>query len=290
MTTHSTHNTGPQHLPFLDSENQDCFTSPIEDIPEDEETSVLDHSPIPLDVPPGLEPDGYKWILRSSTAVEDILLRGVLEKKISTFPSGLMVLDISDSLVKCLFEPEDWAEITGNVPALPSRDPILLNFLKNFISVTSTKALRDLLFKSYLPEGVAEYDRALHYDLAWAHGFMSKFLLYADHPDDPLRGSHQEDWYTARIWSPIIDDCFLGLEKIGVEHSELCLQATSQRENIDKVKRRKIENGCTVRRNNSHKWQKLFRIWGNGSRENLYWRVNFKQMDWGLVKAHSRHA
>lgn len=55
-------------------------------------------------------------------------------------------------------------------------------------------------------------------------------------PNEPLRASHMEDWYTSHLWSQIIDSCLLDLPTMTLERKESPCRATSFRKNRNRTK------------------------------------------------------
>ena len=55
-------------------------------------------------------------------------------------------------------------------------------------------------------------------------------------PGEPLRASHQENWYNCHLWSQIIDNCLLDLGGMTLERGEVTCRATAFRKTRNRTK------------------------------------------------------
>jgi hypothetical protein len=119
------------------------------------------------------------------------------------------IIDLQDESMKCLFNPEEWEEITQCVPKLPTPDVEFARYLSRFhdvwlriqdafpaadnAKVRTTAKLREVLENtSYRPPGKT-YNRDEHFDLEWADAVLRGLYVILE----PAMSSRE------------ITDCFL---------------------------------------------------------------------------------
>lgn len=182
--------------------------------------------------------DHQKWFLKSGRAVEDVLYKqGVNSPRDSAISSLLRswIVAVDNSTMKSWFSTAEWDEIISSVPRLPQPDTTFVQSLVRFHAVTTVEDLRTVLFSTTSIPPEKTYERNLHIDSFWADTVIRSFYILFEALDQPLCQRHLERWYTSRIWSPIIDQCFQSLPHMTLERDEAVCRATSARKNRNRT-------------------------------------------------------
>lgn len=183
--------------------------------------------------------EDHKWILRTATCVEDVLLKHAegrtAKDSMVTALASAYVLDTSNKEMRGWFTRREWEEILQQVPALPPVDTVLVDSLVRFDRVRTVERLREVISTtSFLPPDT-NYDRAIHFNAEWAEMVIRSVLILLETDTNPLSAkTHAEDWFSMQIWAPIIDKCFIGIPGMEVQRKEIACIATARRRNRDR--------------------------------------------------------
>lgn len=178
------------------------------------------------------------WHLRSGRTVEKVLFDNTtMEDSFEMAVGRSYTIDVTRPVMKAWFEEDEWKEIIESVRPLPASDAVLLDSFNRFDKVRTAERLRTVLETTGYRDKDTAYDRSVHFHAEWADIVLRnmyvgknlfllrwnretdthRLLLYEDE-DCPLSNvNNAEDWYPVRLWSHIIDNCFLNMVKVNVQ-------------------------------------------------------------------------
>ncbi|KAG0259104.1 hypothetical protein BG011_002841 [Mortierella polycephala] len=199
---------------------------------------------------------GEKWTLKSGTVVEHVLYEAGSSLDVETYsPTHSFMLDLDDPSVEKLFSPQDWQEITSDLPTQAFYNDLAYNYLDSFSAIKSKEELEASLERRPADQ---ESQLIFHCLNQWVELFKtdpSPFIVVS---------ALGEAWWLNNVWglcarvaSGVPHSFILPGEKTGVASAE------RRNQNLAPMERRKV-----------------------GYRADLIWRtLDSPEQDWAVAEA-----
>ncbi|KAF9190903.1 hypothetical protein BGZ51_008052 [Haplosporangium sp. Z 767] len=199
---------------------------------------------------------GEKWTLKSGTVVEHVLYEAGSSLDVETYsPTHSFMLDLDDPSVEKLFSPQDWQEITSDLPTQAFYSDLAYNYLDSFSEIKSREELETSLERRPTDQ---ESQLIFHCLNQWVELFKTD--------PSPFRvvSALGEAWWLNNVWglcaraaSGVPHSFILPGEKTGVESAE------RRNQNLAPMERRRI-----------------------GYKTDLIWRtLDSPEQDWAVAEA-----
>ncbi|GBB84008.1 hypothetical protein RclHR1_10650008 [Rhizophagus clarus] len=184
-----------------------------------------------------------KWKLPFGKFVEDILYEYTINLDHESYLHSF-IIDISDETIMNLFSEPDQKHIREyNIPSEPQVDDTLLDFLLLYRQ-NNPQDLRKVI---NIDIDLSSYNPRENYDYYYVHEvFFHLLSQYELRPQD-FSNPHLEGWFKTKLWSIIVDNCFLDVLDAEFIRGEGCSRASGQRKNKgrkDPKVRKRVGHKC----------------------------------------------